>query len=80
MIRLKLLEPERNHDIGTAAKFTPCLEFSNIELGTEPQEGDHHGRLAVEQTYGYMFHNDEIYVFSPLSTPSLSSVAGEEED
>jgi hypothetical protein len=42
-------------------KVCPCLGFSDVELGTAPQEGDHHGRLAVEQTYGYMFHNVVMY-------------------
>src|SRR5438046_4117819 len=30
-------------------------------VGAAPLTGDHHGRLAVEQTYGYMFHNSVIY-------------------
>ena len=42
-------------------KVCPCLGFPDVELGTAPQEGDHHGRLAVEQTYGYMFHNVVAY-------------------
>ena len=30
-------------------------------LGNAPLSGEHHGRLAVEQAYGYMFHNTVVY-------------------
>ena len=30
-------------------------------LGAALLDGDHHGRLAIEQTYGYMFHNTVTY-------------------
>ena len=34
---------------------------SNFCIGAAPSVGDHHGRLAVEQAYGYMFYNSVVY-------------------
>ena len=35
--------------------------FFDLCVGAAPSTGDHHGRLAVEQAYGYMFHNSVVY-------------------
>jgi hypothetical protein len=32
-----------------------------IDIDAAPRSGDHHGRLAVEQAYGYMVHNAVKY-------------------
>ena len=55
-----------------------------MEKGTEPLDGVHHGRLAVEQTYGYMVHDEIIYgiistfnsfVFMKRASPGILSMS-----
>jgi hypothetical protein len=36
------------------------VRISNL-LGTAPLDGDHHGRLAIEQAFGYLWHNNLVY-------------------
>jgi hypothetical protein len=41
--------------------FLSLLPAQLINLDLAPLSGDHHGRLAVEQAYGYMVHNHVVY-------------------
>src|SRR5579862_3340605 len=40
--------------------------YATLRLGTAPIDGPHPGRLAIEQTYGYMVHNK--HAFGVLTT------------
>ena len=41
--------------------LTILLQFVLTRVGTAPLAGDHHDRLGIEQTYGYMLHNSVVY-------------------
>lgn len=61
LIEIKTFWNLTNESIIEVIQGLPSVSKAPLMIDIAPLSGDHHGRLAVEQAYGYMFHNSVVY-------------------